>query len=350
MSTRDRYSTYTILGMVEEIEPMRYFWTQLAFGSVVNFDTDTIEFDVKLGKNGRVAPFVSPLVAGIPIAREGFQTHTMKAAYLKPKSFVAPTDALKRTAGEGQNNAQMSPAQRMDMLMAQELMIHDEMISNRIEWMASKVILEGGYTVQGEGYQAQQVDFRHPTNLKVALAGTATWDLATATPIDDIEDMAQRVRTQSKGAIADTLIMHTSAWQKFRVQASVIDRMNLEQDTSMYRSRFDLGVRVDPLGLHYVGNLDGRFEIFVYDDYLTKDDGSDYQIMPDNTVVVMSRRSIQGAQYYGAILDADAGFQPMRMYSKSRSSWDPTGEELLTQSAPLVAPGRANTWGILNVA
>ena len=112
----------------------------------------------------------------------------------------------------------------------------------------------------------------------------------------------------------------------------------------------DDGIMVDPVGLNYVGRLDSKLDLYVYDDYLTDDDGQDVALMPDNTVIVMAQNAIEGAQYYGAILDADAGFQAMRLYSKSRSSWDPTGEELLTQSAPLVAPKRLNTWAIINVA
>lgn len=343
----DRYSTQTILAMVEEVEAKRSFWTQLAFGNVVNFDTDVIEFDIKLGGK-RVAPFVSPMVGAVPIRRKGFMTKAMKAAYVKMKDFVSPTDVLHRQAGEGYNNAQLTPQQRMDRLIAQQMVEHDEMLANRIEWMAAKTVLDGQYVVEGEDYQRVVVDFGHPSNLRVALAGGAVWSAATASPIDDLEDMAQRIRKESKGAVADTVILHTTAWQKIRKHPDLKDRLD-KNFKRVASTSLDTGIITDPIGLNYIGRLDSKLDLFVYDDYLENDDGEEVPLMPDNTVVVMARAAMQGAQYYGAILDSSAQFQSMVMYAKSRSSWDPTGEELLSQSAPLVAPKRANTWGVINV-
>jgi hypothetical protein len=346
----DRYATQTILAMVEEMEAKRGFWTQLCFSNTITFDTDTIEFDMKRGGKP-VAPFVSPMVGAVPLRRQGFITKSFKAAYVKMKSFVGPTDVLQRTAGEGYNNQQLSPQQRMDMLMGQALGDHDERLSNRIEWMAAKTILDGEYYVEGEDYPRRLVDFGQPTILKVALAGAATWDQTTSAPDDDLEDLAQRIRRESRGAVMDTVVFHTTAWQMFRKHPNIKDRLNTDYaERRTNKTMIDDGIQVDPIGLNYVGRLDGKLDLYVYDDYLTDDNGEDVQLMPDNTVVGMARRSMEGAQYYGAILDADAGFMPLQLYSKSRSSWDPTGEELLSQSAPLVAPKRVCTWGTINVA
>lgn len=346
----DRYTTFTIAAMVEELEVQRGFWTALAFSNVQFFDTDVIEWDIKTG--GRpVAPFVHPLVAAPTIAREGYITKAMKPAYIKLKSAISPTDALMRTAGEGYNNSQLSPSERMDRLMAQSIAKHDEMISNRIEWMASKAILDGKYTVEGEAYEPTVVDFGHPSALRVALSGGALWSATTALPIDDIEDLAQTIRRMSKGAVVDTVVFHTTAWPYFRNNETVKERINQDYAPGMVnKSQLDLGVQLDPTGLNWVGRLDGKIDLYTYDDYLSDNEGADVALMPDNTVVVMARAALSGAQYYGAIMSGDNGFQPVRMYSKSRSNWDPEGEEHLSQSAPLVAPSRMNTWGVLTVA
>jgi len=344
----NRYTTYTILSMIEEMEARRGFWTQLAFPNVITFDTDVVEFDMKRGGKP-VAPFVSPMVGAVPLGRTGYMTKQFKAAYIKLKSTVTPTDALMRMAGEGYNNEQMSPAARMDMLMAQELQRHDELVSNRIEWMAAKTIIDGQYVVEGEDYQRTLVDFGRPATLNVALAGAAVWSAITSSPIDDLENMAQLIRRESRGAVADTVVMHTSAWQLIRKHSDLRDRLDKDYDRRINQTNLDTGIQTDPIGLNYVGRLDSKLDLYVYDDYLTDDNGEDVALMPDNTVIVMARGAMEGAQYHGAILDGGAGFQPLRMYSKSRTSWDPTGEELLSQSAPLVAPKRVNTWGVINV-
>ena len=190
----------------------------------------------------------------------------------------------------------------------------------------------------------------HPASLRVALAGGAVWSSATASPIDDLEDMAVRVRLASKGAVCDTVVMHTTAWQLIRKHPDFKDRLNKDfADGRINKTSIDDGIQTDPIGLNYVGRLDSKLSLFVYDDYLTDDNGEDVALMDDYTVVVMSRGSLSGATYHGAILDSSAQFASMVMHAKSRSSWDPAGEELLSQSAPLVAPARANTWGTINV-
>ena len=90
-----------------------------------------------------------------------------------------------------------------------------------------------------------------------------------------------------------------------------------------------------------VGNLAGRFNLWVYDAYYDDNAGASHPYLPPYTVLGMSS-AIEGAQYYGAIQDLDAGMQAVKMFSKSKVHFNPSALELVTQSAPLVAPKRPN--------
>ena len=48
----------------------------------------------------RLAPFVSPLVAGKAERSRGYSTRSFTPAYVKPKHVVEPSKAMKRRAGE----------------------------------------------------------------------------------------------------------------------------------------------------------------------------------------------------------------------------------------------------------
>ena len=52
---------------------------------------------------------------------------------------------------------------------------------------------------------------------------------------------------------------------------------------------------------------------------------------------------------FGAILDMDAEIQPRDKFVKARNQWDPSGVEVLTQTAPMLAVERANASGVLTV-
>ena len=345
----ERYTTATLLAMLEEIQPEYHFYTNLFFPTQLMFETQSVEFDI-VRKGRRLAPFVAPTVRGKPMMREGFRTESLKPAYIKPMTSVDVTKPLERTAGEEWHGS-LSPQQRMDRLMAQDMKMHQDMLDNRIEWMACQTIYNGGYNVSGEDYPDKYVDFGQSTNLNVALAGAATWDQTTSSPLRDIEQMALQIQDESFGAVAGTVIMDNLAWSLLREHADVKDLLDLDvKRMDQSGTNFDLGIRNDDRGFQMVGTLAGRFTLYTYNASFEDDDGVAQQLVPDYSVVVAAPRALEGKQAYGAILDADANWSAQRQFFKSREQWDPSGVELLSMSAPLIFPKRINTWGVLTVA
>lgn len=350
----ERYSTGLLLSMMEEAEAPSMFFTNLFFPNEIQFEEQTVEFDI-VRRGRRMAPFVAPTVRGQVMARDGHITKFMKPAYIKQTSTVGLHKPLSRMPGEAWGGS-LSPMERLNRLMSEDLNQHSLQLENRLEWMATQTIFNGGYTVSGDNYPTQQVNFGIDANLNVALAGAATWDQTTSSPLQDIEDMSREVRLRSYGVVCTDIIMDRLSWNLFKVHADVKELMdfNIVRRTDLAGTSFDAGVQNNMYGngegAELVGRLAGRFNIWVYEGYYEDNNGVTQQFMPDYTVVVCNPSAVEGQQLYGRILDMDAQYAAQKFFIKSRSQWDPSGEEVLSQTAPLIAPKRIDSWGILTVA
>ncbi|EEE48009.2 major capsid protein [Roseibium alexandrii] len=347
-----RYSQADVEAMVEEADVPSRFLTRLLFPTEVYSDAQHIEWDI-VRKGRRMAPFVAPTVRGRPMAREGFVTKALKPAYVKQTTTVDQMRPLSRTPGESWGG-DLTPAQRLDILLAQDIVQHKESLNNRIEWMAAQTLLNGGYTIVGEEYPETAIDFMMPSALNIAMAGAATWDQTTSSPIRDIEQMALTVRTVGYGVVCRDIIMDPLAWSLFKEHADVKERLDLDVGRSgaWAQTSLDLGIQAgeDYQSGWMAGTLDGRFRIFVYNATYEDETGTRQDYMPPYTVIVCAPGEMGGRQYFGQIVDTEASYEAVKQFFKSRSQWDPSGEEVLSQSAPLVGPHRWGSWGVMTVA
>jgi hypothetical protein len=264
-----------------------------------------------------------------------------KPAYVKPARVLTPDMALVRRPGEAYGGT-MTQKQRMDLLLADQIREHEEMLDNRLEWMAAKALLDGSITVAGEDYQSQVVDFgRHSSLEPTTLSAGARWSQSTGVPVDDIESLAQTVNTTSYGATVDDVVMDYLSWGYFRTRMQANNLFNIN-----YRlgdARIDGGPLAQTDEPVLVGNLSGRFNVWLYGATYENDEGVAQKFVPDYNCWLVSRSSIGGKTYFGAIQDIEAGLVPIRMFHKTWIEKDPSGMTLLSQSAPMIAPRRRNT-------
>ncbi len=345
-----RYETWELDAMVSQIERPNPWLMRTFFPGAKMFSSKSIEFDI-IDRGRRMAPFVAPHVAGKPMRREGFRTRTITPAYIKPTALVMPSEAWTRRPGEGYGG-QLSPKQRFDGIVAEHLDLHEQMIDNRLEWMAAQALVTGGITIQGDDYPKVHVDFGRDASLSAALLTTARWTQTTSSPMTDIETMSLAVRKISKGAVITDLVMDGLSWNALKAHSSVSDLIDVFFRRSLpgqTPSAIDSGPRTTLNEATYVGTLNGRIDLWVYDSYYQDDAGADQPYIPPYTVIGVSK-ALEGTQYYGAILDLDANLEPRRSFSKSKVLFNPSGLELVTQSGPLLAPKRPNASFVLTVA
>lgn len=337
-----RYETWELDALVAQIERPNPWLLRKFFPRTKLFNTRTIEFDL-LDRGRRLAPFVSPLVAGKPMVREGFRTKQLAPAYIKPTDVVLPTDSFTRLPGEGYGGV-LSPQQRFDRLVTEKLDLHMESIDNTLEWMAAQALVNGGIVIQGEDYPKTYVNFGRDPSLTIYLTGASKWTMPTSDPMQDIENASLQTRVISKGAVIRDLVMDGQTWNALKKHASIKDLIDNFQRNSLpgqAQTAIDKAPRNTINEAVYVGTLGGRFDMWVYDAYYQDDMGQDQPYIPPYTVLGISQ-ALEGTQYYGAIIDLDAGMEPKKFFTKSKKKFNPSGLEVVSQSAPLAAPRRPN--------
>ena len=116
----DLFNTVALVAIVNNLPPVPSALLDRYFKIIQTSDAEIISFDTITGKR-RLAPLVSPTVAGRINAALGYKTSTFKPAYVKDKRLLQPGRALKRRPGEivGGN---LTPAQRLQTMVGVELL------------------------------------------------------------------------------------------------------------------------------------------------------------------------------------------------------------------------------------
>lgn len=318
--------------VVAELPPPAPFILNSFFREEQRETTDEIHFDVESGRR-RLAPFVSPIVAGQVVAQNGYSTQTFKTAYIKDKRVFDGGRAFKRAIGE-KIGGELDPAQRLQSALAFELQDQLQMLTRRMEVMAVESLRTGKVTVAGDLYPTVEVNFGRDAALTKALTTTARWGESGVDPLDDLQPWSMLV-TEKSGAAANTVIMDVKAWQLFSASPKV------QKLLDRFRGADRLNPTVTGEGGRYMGNI-GDFDIWVYAGwYENPANGALTPYLPDYTVIVTGQ-DLEGVRAFGAIRDEKAGFQAMPYFAKSWTEEDPAVRYLLMQSAPLTVPYRVN--------
>lgn len=324
-------SSSTMLDIVRTVGKFEPFFLSVFFPGVVTSPDENIHFD-HVSEDVVMAPFVSPVVAGKVHKERGGELKTFAPAYVKPKHAVKPGQLLKRRPGESYLGS-LTPAQRKQAVVTDNLMRQDKSISFREEWMAAQAILTGSVTVVGENYPAKQVDFGRSAANNITLTGGAKWDSVDADtydPTDDLETWAEN----ASGSI-NVIVMGKGAWAKFNSFKSVKEKLDSRRGSSsmMETAAKDLGKVTSFKG--YFGDV----EIWVYTgQYTDPETGSKLYYMPVN-MILLGNKSYDGVRCYGAIQDVDAcdeGIVAAARWPKNWKEQDPSVEYIMTQSAPLM--------------
>lgn len=335
------YDTRTLLAVIQEVAPPQPFLLERFFPNEQVFDTKYVDFD--LIKGGRkLAPFVSPSVAGRPMTHRGVQTKIFEPAYVKPKHKVDPDRPFKRRAGE-RYAGEMSAGERRDAVIADIMAEHVTMVDRRLIWMGAQALRTGKVIVKGDDYPEQVVDFGRDASLTKVLVGAARWGEAGVKPLDDLEAWAQEVAEKSLGAAPNTVVMGSGAWKLFRKDPDVAALLETRRGSS---STAEVGPTPE-LGYVFKGVF-GTLEVWVSTDAYEDDDGT-VQLMVGEYDVILGSPLVEGVQCFGAIKDPKAGYRPLRYFPKNWIEEDPAEEFAMTQSSPLVVPSRPNASGCITV-
>ncbi len=257
------FSTNVLIHVVRNLKRPSNFLLDSFFPNIFPSPTEYVSIDVDVGLR-RMAPFVSPLVEGTPVASRMFQTNTFKPAYIKDLRQPDLRKPIMRMMGE-RIGGELTPEERIMQNLALELDDMVQGVDRRLEWMAAQSLVNGGYTVSGEGFAPVLLSFGRDPALSVDLS-TATgsgspWS-ATNPASQSIEQWAQIV-LQKSGAAPTDIVFTTGAFNLFvldpRVQQSVWYMRGGD-------SQIELGGTAPVQGAVFKGRW-GEYRLWVYNEW-----------------------------------------------------------------------------------
>jgi len=341
----DLYSTYTLNGVVARLRPLPQFFMSF-FPGIIEHETEEVYFD-KAEDKPRLAPFVHPLREGKLVESLGYTTSSVKPAYIKDKRVHDTTKPLKRIAGEAFGGS-LSNEQRLAAMLTQDLADQQKMLNRRLEVMAAEAVIYGRQTITGDGFNTIQVSYGRDAALTIALAGADKWDASTTPDIGSQLEAWDQLLLDKSGYGTTHVIMDVKAWKLMRKDANLLKLLDVRRGADTLNVNIAAMLAVE--GVSYKG-MYGEFPIFVYQhSYVDPVDNTTKQVMPDNTVVLVSQSALEGVQHYGAIKDLDAGLKAMKSFTKSWTIPDPSARLLLMQSSPILVPYRTNASARITVA
>jgi Phage major capsid protein E len=329
----DLYGTRFLAGLISTAKPeLPGFWLNFFTRQFV-FETEEIMFDQVL-VDRKLAPFVLPTVAGVPQRERGYSTDKHRPAYVKPSHVLNPSRVIPRMPGE-QIGGSMSLEARAQALLATYALDQRQMIERRWNWMAAQVMLTGAVTIAGEGYPTTVVDFGRPAGHTVTLGAGSRWGDAGISPLENLETWCGTVHNAC-GYPVDVCIMGTAAWTAFRKASDLKDMLLLLRATDRLG-----GLDIVPgsgAPLEYKGS-DGARQYWVYSETYDQDETTQVAVMDPRDVLLVSTAGFQGAQCFGAILDFD-NLRAQALFAKTWQEQNPSVRMVMTQSAPMMVPGR----------
>lgn len=324
------FDTATLQDVVRALPQPKLGFAAKYFTRVVESNDPEIHFDVE-GTDLRMAPFVSPLVAGKIVPGTGFATKTFKPAYIKDKTPFTPARALTRRLGE-KIGGEFTPEQRIELDIATEVAAKLLRLERRLEWMAVQALYFGSVTIKGEQYPETVVTFGRDSGNTVVLTGGNKWGESGVSPLKLLHQWSDAAETP----ITDWY-MTADAYAIFRDHEDTVKRLELVRGTSTLQP--DAVLSRD---LVMMGMIDG-FRIWVIPKInVTSEDGTTVRLVPDGTVLGVADAYFEGVRHFGAIQDLDK-FVPGAHFIKSWTEPDPSVRYMLLQSAPLLVPYRPNS-------
>jgi len=347
------YDTNVLIAVVPNLKRATAFLLDRFFPHVVTADSEFVSIDVDVGKR-RLAPFVSPLVEGKLVEQRRYQTNTFKPAYIKDKRAPDLRKPVRRMIGE-RIGGDMTGAEREMANLEFEMTDQVDLLTRRLEWMASQVLQTGTVTIQGDGFPTVVVDFGRDATLTIAKTGTGQWTAANvaagnASPTADIE-MWQRQILKKSGAVVADIVFTTSAWEGFLADP-------LLKGAIYYPRLGESGNVVDPgariaRGAVYKGQW-GQYSLWIYNEWYV-DSGTEggtaekeYPMLPDGTVVLCGP-DMMGTRAFGQIIDPAFNYAALPFAPKTWVTEDPAQRYIMMQSSPIVIPARVNAALAANV-
>lgn len=343
--TINLYETRTMMKAVNLMLPTRTFLKDAFFSIPLTFLTEKVDVDVKKGKR-KMAPFVSPRVGGIVMTRDGHETKQISTPKIAPERLLTIDDISKRGLGESLYSTR-TPDERAKEMLANDLIELDDYITRREEWMCRELLLNGKITISEQTDNGKVIEKEVNFNFtnKITLSGTDLWSSADSDPIEDLKTWKKDI-VRKTGKSPDTVIMADDVINNFLKHAKVKELFNT---LNMKFGTIEPSIKVD--GTTFYGKLpEIGAEIYSYDEWFADDNGNDVAMIPDGTVIMLSKNT--GKTAYGSVTQMEKdefityeGKRVPKQYSDNKNET----KVLRLTSRPVPVPDDVDSWVVATV-
>lgn len=288
-----------------------------------------------------LAPFVSPNVAGrqINVAESG-KVGFVKPAYLKPMVTIVPSDVqdsalvsqLRRYGIVATGSNRLSDAELLLIDQAQKAIYLRQSIENRKLLIARDVLLYGKTTFASADFPSYTVDYNRDAACN--FAPLVKWNLANATPVQDMQSMIN-ISVEYAG-VAPNLALTSSKVFNALIQNEEFKEKFIKPYASIsvpITPTFD-----DPAKPQFRGTVD-NVQIWTYDGTHNMN-GSVERFIPEDFFGMIS--DANGWMAHCAIQNIDAFGQALEFFLTQWQEKNPSSIQMLAESSPLAVPNNKN--------
>lgn len=338
----------TLIGVVQRAPRVGTYLRDTYFPNVKTFATKEVDIDIVDQEKRQLAAFVHPRSGGSFSYRQGYETRSYRPAAIAPK---IPTDAdeiLTRQPGETLYSP-LSPEQRAQRIIADNLQFLDRQITRREEWMCSQALFTGKIAIKGEGVD-DIISFWPSDENKQPYTEVATkWGTSGADPLGDL-DAAVDACGDASGLTPVRLLMGTKAAKALM--------QHLLKDGILDDRRIDLG-HIQPSdlgnGVRYLGTLRyPQLDLYTYTEkYLDDETGKLVPFVPEN-LCLLSCNGASTLRAYGIVNIIDGhGNEQWIEGDRVPNSWvqrdNPAGRVVQMTSHPLMVVNEPQAFHVLKV-
>lgn len=340
----------TMMEAVENRPVARSFLRDMFFKreNIRTFSTKHVDVDYFKGRR-RMAPFVSPRLAGKTLSREGMTTQTYQPPQIKPDRVTTVDHLETRLPGDNPYESK-SPADRAKVILAKDLIDLDDSISRREEWMFAQILFTGKVHMLGEGVD-QILDFNFTQ--KEILSGTSLWTDSLSDPFEYLFDRRRKV-IQNSGVNPDILLLASDVVMPFIQHPKIMKLLDTKA--------IDVGrinPRILPNGTTFIGSITSLgLDVYCYDEwYLDEDTDPDNPVekamVPPGHILLASSRA-KFNTYYGAVTLVNPDTKQFFTVEGDRipHSWvtvEPPTHTLQLNARPLPVPHEVDSWLVAKV-
>lgn len=346
----DIYNTETMIAGLQLLPPKPVFLRNRYFPSddTTIFATEDVLVDIKDEYQRKMAPCVIERKGGIMVGREGYKTDRIKPANVAPKRALTIDNIRKRQFGETLFSRR-KPEEREAAILRQDLVELSDMIDQREEYMASKVLFENGYTMRhyadeygGDKYEEFEVHFYEEDQNPSVYVPAAAWNAA-----DDkwYQDMTAMVRSLKRRGVPVADVLIGSSVANELMKNDFLLKM-------LDNRRVEIG-RIEPTELAASATSYGRIivdgtalELLSYSLQYLDEDGKVKSFVPEESIAVTAPNT--GKFLYGAVTQMEESDREFHTYMAKRVPHLVTDVEnsirsITEKSKPLAVPNIKNS-------